>query len=98
MSGKVRNPPDIAARCRNAVAAVESRKALQLRVPMKLLVRDSEQIVSQHIEHVHYVARPIVDIEDNITAILLYHYDWEQEYQYRRLMRPLLGCWRFRES
>lgn len=32
MSGKVRNPPDIAARCRNAVAAVESRKALQLRV------------------------------------------------------------------
>jgi len=32
MSGKVQRPPDIAARCRNAVAAVEERKALELRV------------------------------------------------------------------
>jgi ribosome-associated protein len=32
MSGKVQNPPDIAARCRGAVAAVEDRKAVDLRV------------------------------------------------------------------
>ena len=32
MSAKVQSPPDIAARCRGAVAAVENRKALDLRV------------------------------------------------------------------
>ena len=32
MSGKAQTPPDIAARCRGAVAAVEDRKALDLRV------------------------------------------------------------------
>ena len=32
MSGKVQETPDIAARCRHAVAAVEGRKALELRV------------------------------------------------------------------
>jgi len=32
MSGKVQSPPDIPARCRNVVAAVEDRKAINLRV------------------------------------------------------------------
>lgn len=32
MSGKVQTPPDIAARCRGAVVAVEDRKAVGLRV------------------------------------------------------------------
>ena len=32
MSGKVQSPPDIAARCRHAVAAVEDRKGGDLRV------------------------------------------------------------------